>query len=181
MEDDYSYKDFSRYNYFYDNIVYPVKNGLAINPNIPNDLSLILVKDENCFLQESLAKNENISSDVVEMLVNMKYKSDRFGLFANLIEIELAKNKNISENTLRLLIEQGDYKVRAQLAKREDLPNEIIDILSRDSDPDVKKELALNPIISESVVKRLQEDSYLVKNNLEKNIAYKRMQKQWID
>ena len=182
MEDDYSYKDFSRYNYFYDNIVYPVKNGLAINPNIPNDLSLILVKDENCFLQESLAKNENISSDVVEMLVNMKYKSGRFGLFANLIKIELAKNKNISENTLRLLIEKGDYDVREQLAKREDLPNEIMDILSIDSSADVKRELALNPIISESVVKQLQKDSdYLVKNNLKTNIAYKRMQKKWVD
>ena len=177
MEDDYSYKDSSG------NIVYPVKNGLAINPNIPNDLSQILVKEDNYFLKKSLAKNENISNDVVEMLVNVKHKSNPFfGLFDNPIQIELAKNKNISENTLRLLIDKGNYKVREQLAKREDLPNEIMDILSIDSSSDVKKELALNPIISESVIKQLQKDSdYLVENNLKANIAYKRMQKKWID
>ena len=77
---------------------------------------------------------------------------------------------------------KGDYDVREQLAKREDLPNEIMDILSIDSSADVKRELALNPIISESVVKQLQKDSdYLVKNNLKTNIAYKRMQKKWVD
>ena len=181
MEDDYSYKDSG------DNMVYPVKNGLAINPNIPNDLSRILAKEDNYFLKKSLAKNENISNDVVEMLVNMKHKSKYnsnsfFGLFGNPIQIELAKNKNISENALRLLIEKGNYKVREQLAKRENLSNEIMDILSIDSSSDVRKELALNPIISESVVKQLQKDSdYLVENNLKTNIAYKRMQKKWVD
>jgi len=183
MEDDYSYKDSG------DNMVYPVKNGLAINPNIPNDLSRILAKEDNYFLKKSLAKNENISNDVVEMLVNMKHKSKSnyfsnslFGLFGNPIQIELAKNKNISENALRLLIDKGDYEVRAQLAKREDLSNEIMDILSRDSSLDVRRELALNPIISESFVKQLQKDSdYLVEYNLKTNIAYKRMQKKWVD
>ncbi|WP_239993364.1 AAA family ATPase [Haemophilus haemolyticus] len=177
MEDDYSYKDSGG------NMVYPVKNGLAINPNIPNDLSRILAKEENYFLKQSLAKNENISNDVVEMLVNMKHKFNSFfDLLGNSIQIELAKNKNISENTLRLLIEKGDYDVRAQLAKREDLSNEIMDILSRDSSSDVRRELALNPIISESVVKQLQKDyGYSVEYNLKTNIAYKRMQKKWVD
>ena len=183
MEDDYSYKDSG------DNMVYPVKNGLAINPNIPNDLSRILAKEDNYFLKKSLTKNENISNDVVEMLVNMKHKSKSnyfskslFGLFGNPIQIELAKNKNISENALRLLIDKGNYEVRAQLAKREDLSNEIMDILSRDSSLDVRRELALNPIISESFVKQLQKDSdYLVEYNLKTNIAYKRMQKKWVD
>ena len=177
MKEDYSYKtDDDSYS---ERIVLPVKNGLAENPNLPEEFSNILAKKYNVRISIRLAKRENISDKVAEILIgsecflgNSDYKD---------VLMALVRNQDISEKTMKLLIEQGDYKVRAQLAKREDLSNEIMDILSRDSDLDVKKELALNPIISESVVKRLQENSYYIKNNVEKNIAYKRMQKKWID
>ena len=177
MKEDYSYKtDDDSYS---ERIVLPVKNGLAENPNLPEEFSNILAKKYNVRISIRLAKRENISDKVAEILIgsecflgNSDYKD---------VLMALVRNQDISEKTMKLLIEQGDYKVRAQLAKREDLSNEIMDILSRDSDLDVKKELALNPIISESVVKRLQENSYYIKNNVEKNIAYKRMQKEWID
>ncbi|WP_239992784.1 AAA family ATPase [Haemophilus haemolyticus] len=173
MKEDYSYKtDNDSYS---ERIVLPVKNGLAENPNLPEEFSNILAKKYNVRISIRLAKRENISDKVAEILIG----SERFLRDSDYKDVLMAlvRNQGISEKTMKLLIEQGDYKVRAQLAKREDLSNEIMDILSRDSDLDVKKELALNPIISESVVKRLQEDSYSVKNNLEKNIAYKRMQK----
>ncbi|MDU7463812.1 MAG: AAA family ATPase [Haemophilus haemolyticus] len=173
MKEDYSYKTDD--NSYSERIVLPVKNGLAENPNLPEEFSNILAKKYNVRISIRLAKHENISDKVAEILIG----SECFLGYSDYKDVLMAlvRNQGISEKTMKLLIEQGDYKVRAQLAKREDLSNEIMDILSRDSDPDVKKELALNPIISESVVKRLQEDSYSVKNNLEKNIAYKRMQK----
>ena len=177
MKEDYSYKTDD--NSYSERIVLPVKNGLAENPNLPEEFSNILAKKYNVRISIRLAKRENISDKVAEILIG----SECFLGYSDYKDVLMAlvQNQGISEKTMKLLIEQGDYKVRAQLAKREDLSNEIMDILSRDSDLDVKKELALNPIISESVVKRLQEDSFYIKNNLEKNIVYKRMQKQWID
>ncbi|EHO48168.1 AAA family ATPase [Haemophilus sp. oral taxon 851] len=177
MKEDYSYKTDD--NSYSERIVLPVKNGLAENLNLPEEFSNILAKKYNVRISIRLAKRENISDKVAEILIG----SERFLGYRDYKDtlMALVRNQGISEKTMKLLIEQGDYNVRAQLAKREDLSNEIVDILSRDSDYAVKKELTLNPIISESVVKRLQEDSYLVNNNLEKNIVYKRMQKQWID
>ncbi len=140
------------------------KFTMAIDPKTDGYMLDILSRDEDVGVRSEVARNRNVSVEILERLSRDEDAGVRSGVVGN---------ENVSVEMLERLSRDKDAYVRREVAWNRNVSVEILERLSRDEDAGVRREVARSENVSVEILERLKNDS----DKYVRNIAIKTLKK----